>query len=103
MKLENKGIFAPFTIITCIITGVGFSLLGSLIAVNLNVIKSLYIEGSKYDYVVGKVLADVGSDGDYLEEKGFSFGKLNEMAQEVATALDVDINEVKLLMGTRPS
>ena len=45
MKLEKKGMFAPFTIITCAITGSGFSLLGSLIALNLNVIKSLYAEG----------------------------------------------------------
>jgi hypothetical protein len=66
-------------------------------------IESLYVEGSEYDYVTGIVLADVSDDGDYLEEKSISFSEINEMAEKVSTALNVDIDEVKLIMGTRPS
>lgn len=45
MKLEKKGMLAPFTAITSIITGAGFSLLGSLLALDLRVIETAYIEG----------------------------------------------------------
>ena len=45
MKFEKKGMLAPFSIITSIITGVGFPLLGSLIALDLGIIKTAYIEG----------------------------------------------------------
>lgn len=45
MKLEKKGMLAPFTIITSFITGSIFPLLGSLIALDLNIIEEPYIEG----------------------------------------------------------
>ena len=45
MKFEKKGMLAPFSIITSIITGIGFPLLGSLVAIDLGIIKTLYIEG----------------------------------------------------------
>jgi len=45
MKLEQKGLLAPFTILTSIITGMGFPLLGSLIAYDLGVIKEFYFQG----------------------------------------------------------
>jgi len=45
MKFEKKGMLAPFSIITSIITGVGFPLLGSLVALDLGIIKTAYIEG----------------------------------------------------------
>ena len=45
MVLEKKGMLAPFTIITSFITGIGFPLLGSLIALDLGVIKQPYTEG----------------------------------------------------------
>jgi len=45
MKLEQKGMLAPFTILTSIITGMGFPLLGSLIAYDLGVIKEFYFQG----------------------------------------------------------
>jgi len=45
MKFEKKGMLAPFTVVTSIITGVGFPLLGSFLALDLGIIKTLYIEG----------------------------------------------------------
>ena len=43
------------------------------------------------------------SDDEYLEESFTSFKELHEMAQKVADALKVDINEVELITGTRSS
>lgn len=45
MVLEKKGMLAPFTILTSIFTGIGFPLLGILIALDLGVIKQPYMEG----------------------------------------------------------
>ena len=45
MKFEKKGMLAPYTIITSIVTGAGFPLLGSLIALDLGVIDNFYVEG----------------------------------------------------------
>ena len=45
MKFDEKGMLAPFTVITSFITGVLFPLLGSLIAFDLKTIESFYIEG----------------------------------------------------------
>jgi hypothetical protein len=45
MKFEKKGMLAPFTILTSIVTGTGFPLLGTLIAIDLNVIDTIYYEG----------------------------------------------------------
>ena len=45
MISTEKGMFSIFTILTSIITGAFFPLLGSLIAFNLKVINSLYLEG----------------------------------------------------------
>lgn len=45
MKLEKKGMFAPFTVITSMITGAAFPLLGSLLALDLRIIETAYIEG----------------------------------------------------------
>ena len=64
-----------------------------------NGIQSLYVEDSSYDYVTGIVI----TDDEYLEESITSFTELHEMAQKVADALKVDISEVKLITGTRPS
>jgi hypothetical protein len=45
MKFEKKGMLAPYTIITSIITGACFPLLGSIVALDLGVIDKLYTEG----------------------------------------------------------
>jgi hypothetical protein len=45
MKLGAKGMMSPFTIITSIITGGMFPLLGSLIALDLKLIEEPYLEG----------------------------------------------------------
>ena len=45
LKLEKKGILAPYTFITSVITGSIFPLLGSLIALDLKLITTPYIEG----------------------------------------------------------
>jgi hypothetical protein len=45
MKLEKKGMLSPFTIFTCIITGAVFPLLGSLIAIDLDVMDQPYLIG----------------------------------------------------------
>lgn len=45
MKFEKKGMLAPYTILTSLITGMAFPFLGSLIALDLGVIENLYIEG----------------------------------------------------------
>ena len=47
MKFENKGMLAPFTIITSVITGAVFPLLGSLLALDLGLIESDVIDLSK--------------------------------------------------------
>lgn len=63
-----------------------------------NQIQSLYVESSKYDYITGIVL----SDDEYLEDFSLKFGRLQEYAERVSKALNVDINEVELVGGTRP-
>lgn len=45
MKIEKKGMLSPYTIITCIFTGALFPLLGSLLALDLNVVDKPYYEG----------------------------------------------------------
>jgi len=45
LKFEKKGILSPFTVVTCIFTGSLFPLLGSLLAIDLNVIDKPYYEG----------------------------------------------------------
>jgi len=65
-------------------------------------ISSLYVEEKDCNYITGIVLADVGSDGDYLENSSMSITEFKEKAQMVADALKVDISEVQLIMGTRP-
>lgn len=61
-------------------------------------IDSLYVEDDDYDYVTGIIL----SDNDELETTCTTFEEFQEMAQKVATALNVDIKEVKLITGCRP-
>lgn len=45
MSFEKKGMLAPFTVLTSLFTGVGFPFIGSLVALDLGVIESLYING----------------------------------------------------------
>jgi hypothetical protein len=45
MGFEKKGMLAPFTILTSIFTGMGFPLIGSLIALDIGVVNSLYTNG----------------------------------------------------------
>lgn len=45
MKFEKKGMLSPFTILTSVFTGVGFPLLGSVLALDLGVINLFYMEG----------------------------------------------------------
>lgn len=62
-----------------------------------NKIRSLYIDEKDFDFVTGVVI----SDNDELDRKSITFGELHEMANNVANALNVDINEVSLITGTR--
>ena len=63
-----------------------------------NDIESLYVEEDDYDYITGIVL----SDDEELETTCTTFEEFQEMAQKVATSLNVDIKEVKLITGCRP-
>ena len=45
MKLEKKGMLAPYTILTSLLTGMGFPLLGSLIALDIGKIQGIYVDG----------------------------------------------------------
>ena len=45
MNSEEKGMLSYFTIITSILTGAFFPLLGSLLAIDLNIIETFYYEG----------------------------------------------------------
>jgi hypothetical protein len=56
LKFDKKGILSPFTIITSIFTGALFPLLGSLLAIDLDVVKSLYLEGV-YLVMIGGFIA----------------------------------------------
>jgi len=56
MKFEKKGMLAPYTVITSIITGIGFALLGSFVAIDLGIIKTAYLEGIAL-VVIGGFLA----------------------------------------------
>lgn len=62
-----------------------------------NKIRSIYIDEKDFNFVTGVVI----SDNDELDEKSITFGELHEMANNVANALNVDINEVSLITGTR--
>jgi len=57
MKLEKKGMLAPYTILTSLLTGIGFPLLGSLIALNIGKIEGIYVEGIIL-VVIGGFVAD---------------------------------------------
>jgi len=61
-------------------------------------IDSLYVEEKDCDYITGIVL----SDDDELETTCTTFEEFQEMTQKVATALNVDVKEVKLITGCRP-
>ncbi len=45
MKFQSKGMLSPFTIMTSVLTGVGFPLLGSFVALDIGVVDTLYING----------------------------------------------------------
>ena len=62
-------------------------------------LETLYVE-SKFDYITGIVIVD---NDEYLDEHEISISEFNEMTQKVANILNVDISEVKLFTGTRPS
>jgi len=64
-------------------------------------IESLYIE-SDIDELVGFVLAHY-SDEDYLEANNFPIGEISKLSNDLAKELNVDVSEVKLYFGTRPS
>lgn len=61
-------------------------------------IRALYIEEKDFNYVVGHVFSD--SDEE-LKETTTSLDRLNELAQYISNELNVDINEVNLITGTR--
>ena len=43
MKFQSKGMLSPFTVITSVLTGVGFPLLGSFVALDIGVVDTVYI------------------------------------------------------------
>jgi hypothetical protein len=45
MKFQSKGMLSPFTVMTSVLTGVGFPLLGSFVALDIGVVDTLYING----------------------------------------------------------
>jgi hypothetical protein len=45
IHFEQKGMFAPFTILTSLLTGISFPLLGSYLVLNLNLATNLYFTG----------------------------------------------------------
>lgn len=57
MKLEKKGMLAPYTILTSLLTGMGFPLLGSLIALDIGKIQGIYVDGIIL-VVIGGFVAD---------------------------------------------
>ena len=63
-----------------------------------NGISTLWVEEKDCDFITGVVL----SDDEELETTCTTFEEFQEMAQKVATALNVDIKEVKLITGCRP-
>ena len=52
--------------------------------------------------VIGEVLADISSDGNYLEDSSYSLEELKKMIENVEKVLG-GFGEVKIHMGTRPS
>jgi hypothetical protein len=66
-------------------------------------IESLYVEEKDADYITGIVLFDISDEDNYLENFSLSFDEIKDYAERVSKALNVDISEVKLLAGTRPS
>ena len=62
----------------------------------------LYTE-RPHAYLVGQIIADVGSDGDYLEFKEYSIYDLEILASNVMRQLGLGDLQPKLMMGTRPS
>lgn len=80
MSLEKKGMIAPFTILTSIITGAGFPLLGSILAIDLNVINEPYYDGIYLvifgGFVAQWVLAHTIHDFIHIDiEKRVTFSK----------------------------
>ena len=92
MKFEKKGMLAPFTIITSIVTGVGFPLLGSIIALDLGVINEFYIEGIMLvligGFIAHWVLAHTIHDLFHIEiEERVTFSKKTLKVLFVASTL----------------
>lgn len=64
----------------------------------------LYVEEEDGTFgIIGKVYADVSSDGSPLETQRITLSQLTITAYEVANKLGVDVSRVQLYMGTRPS
>jgi hypothetical protein len=63
----------------------------------------LYVERGEAPHLIGKVLADVGSDGDYLASISFTKTQIDEMMGDVIQKLGGGDIEPKLMLGTRPS
>ena len=65
----------------------------------------LYVErgAEEASHILGKVLADVGSDGDYLEAKSYPITDLMEMSTQIKNKLGIWDIHPALMLGTRPS
>jgi len=66
--------------------------------INALYVESLYVEYRDCDYAVGSVIAD----NEELDNITLSFSELEEKSKKVAEFLNIDISEVKLIIGTRP-
>ena len=63
----------------------------------------LYTEDSEdQGYLFGKILANVSSDGDYLERQTIPFQQMKDVETKIHSILGNDV-PVDLHLGTRPS
>ncbi len=61
-----------------------------------------HIKHGEASHIIGEVLADVSSDGDYLEFTAYTRTQIGEMMDYVCRHLGGGV-EPKLMLGTRPS
>ena len=62
-------------------------------------IKTLYVEFRDTDYITGVIIQDTDEE---LVDKTITFEEFNKIAEKVSKALNVKIENVSLISGTRP-
>ena len=99
MKIRN-GFVSNSSSSSFIMIGVNSSLLKTPYDKSTGV-KSLYLEHTGVDEVIGFIICD--SHGDYLDDGEVSMAQIIGWSAELSKKLKVNASDIKIYYGTRPS